>query len=70
MKRNQSKKDRSRAVAGQEPLAGRAGPGGTAIFSGMEESEAAAFLPELAAAGFAPVAEARDGGWWAVAARS
>lgn len=44
-------------------------PGGTAIFSGMEESEAAAFLPELAAAEFAPVAEARDGGWWAVAAR-
>ncbi len=45
-------------------------PGGTAIFSGMEEAEAAAFLPELAAAGFAPVGEARDGGWWAVAART
>ena len=44
-------------------------PGGTAIFSGMEESEAPAFLPELTAAGFSPVAEARDGGWWAVAAR-
>lgn len=44
-------------------------PGGTAIFGGMEESEAPAFLPELAAAGFSPVDEARDGGWWAVAAR-
>ena len=45
-------------------------PGGLAIFSGMEESEAPAFLPELEAAGLAPVAEARDGGWWAVAARA
>jgi ribosomal protein L11 methyltransferase len=45
-------------------------PGGIAIFSGMEEGEADSFLPELAGADFTPVAEARDGGWWAVAARA
>ncbi len=43
--------------------------GGLAIFSGMEESEEGQFLPELAASGFAVVDEARDAGWWAVAAR-
>jgi ribosomal protein L11 methyltransferase len=44
-------------------------PGGLAIFSGMEEPEARLFLPALAAGGFEPVAEVRDAGWWAVAAR-
>ena len=44
-------------------------PGGIAIFSGMEEPEEPLFLPELAAAGFTVVDEARDAGWWAVAAR-
>ena len=44
-------------------------PGGIAIFSGMEEPEEPLFLPELAAAGFSVVDEARDAGWWAVAAR-
>ncbi|HEU4700660.1 MAG TPA: 50S ribosomal protein L11 methyltransferase [Gemmatimonadales bacterium] len=44
-------------------------PGGLAIFSGMEEPEAPLFLPELAAAGLAVVDEARDAGWWSVAAR-
>jgi len=44
-------------------------PGGVAIFSGMEEPEEKLFLPELARAGFTVVDEARDSGWWAVAAR-
>lgn len=44
-------------------------PGGLAIFSGMEEPEAPLFLPALADGGFDPVAEVRDAGWWAVAAR-
>jgi ribosomal protein L11 methyltransferase len=44
-------------------------PGGLAIFSGMEESEAPLFLPELSSAGFEPISELRDAGWWAVAAR-
>ena len=45
-------------------------PGGLAVFSGMEEPEAPLFLPAIAEGGFAPVAEVRDAGWWAVAARS
>jgi ribosomal protein L11 methyltransferase len=45
-------------------------PGGLAIFSGMEEPEAPLFLPALAEAGFGPVSEVRDAGWWAVAART
>ena len=44
-------------------------PGGLAIFSGMEESEASLFRPVLTAAGFAVVEEVTDAGWWAVAAR-
>jgi len=44
-------------------------PGGTAIFSGMEELEAPLFRPVLEASGFAPFDEVRDDGWWAVAAR-
>ena len=42
--------------------------GGTAIFSGMELAEADLFRPALAAAGLVARDEARDGGWWAVAA--
>jgi ribosomal protein L11 methyltransferase len=44
-------------------------PGGLVIFSGMEEPEAPLFLPALPGGGFEPVAEVRDAGWWAVAAR-
>lgn len=44
-------------------------PGGLAIFSGMEESESSLFLPELLQAGFEPVDDVVDAGWWAVAAR-
>jgi ribosomal protein L11 methyltransferase len=43
-------------------------PGGLAIFAGMERAEREQFLPALGA-GFAPVDEAVDDGWWAVAAR-
>jgi ribosomal protein L11 methyltransferase len=43
-------------------------PGGLAIFSGMEEAEAAEFRPELELAGFTVVDQATDAGWWAVAA--
>jgi ribosomal protein L11 methyltransferase len=44
-------------------------PGGIAIFSGMEEQEAPLFRPPLASAGFEPLDEVVDAGWWAVAAR-
>jgi ribosomal protein L11 methyltransferase len=44
-------------------------PGGLAIFSGMETAEAELFRPALEPAGFAPVDEVIDAGWWAVAAR-
>jgi ribosomal protein L11 methyltransferase len=43
-------------------------PGGLALFSGMEETEAAAFRPVLAAGGLTVRDEAVDAGWWAVAA--
>jgi len=43
-------------------------PGGLAVFSGMEETEAAAFRPVLAAGGLTVRDEAVDAGWWAVAA--
>jgi len=43
-------------------------PGGIAIFSGMEESEADLFRPPLAEAGLRIVEETVDAGWWAVAA--
>jgi ribosomal protein L11 methyltransferase len=42
--------------------------GGTAIFSGMERSEAADFLAPLLSGGFVVLAEAIEGDWWAVAA--
>jgi len=45
-------------------------PGGLVIFSGMEEPEAPLFLPALAEGGFVSTDEARDAGWWAVAARA
>lgn len=43
------------------------GPGGTAVFAGMEVAEAPLFRPELERAGFAVSAEIDDEGWWAVA---
>jgi len=43
-------------------------PGGLAVFSGMEETEAAAFRPVLAVGGLTVRDEAVDAGWWAVAA--
>jgi ribosomal protein L11 methyltransferase len=42
---------------------------GTAIFSGMEVSEAPLFLPALGAAGLMVLEERTDTGWWGVAAR-
>ncbi|HEX3275117.1 MAG TPA: 50S ribosomal protein L11 methyltransferase, partial [Gemmatimonadales bacterium] len=44
-------------------------PGGLAIFSGMETSEAPRFRPLLGAAGLTVSDEVEDAGWWAVAAR-
>lgn len=44
-------------------------PGGIAIFAGMEVPEADLFRPELLKAGFQPVDEAVDEGWWSIAAR-
>ncbi len=43
-------------------------PGGTAIFSGMENSEAAEFRGPLLSAGFRVLTELADADWWAVAA--
>jgi ribosomal protein L11 methyltransferase len=43
-------------------------PGGLAIFSGMETTEAATFRPVLAAAGLLERDAVEDAGWWAVAA--
>ncbi len=43
-------------------------PGGAAIFSGMEESEAPLFLPHLQSAGLTAVEQLTDEGWWAVTA--
>lgn len=44
-------------------------PRGVAIFSGMEEAEEPLFAPVLMAAKWLVIDEARDAGWWAVAAR-
>jgi ribosomal protein L11 methyltransferase len=44
-------------------------PDGVAIFSGMETAEAPLFLPEVESAGFRPLEERTDTGWWGVAAR-
>ncbi|MFL5404193.1 MAG: 50S ribosomal protein L11 methyltransferase [Gemmatimonadales bacterium] len=43
-------------------------PGGIAIFSGMEQAEAEEFRRALADAGFTPVQDTLDAGWWGVAA--
>ena len=43
-------------------------PGGLAIFSGMEEAEAAEFRASLASARLEARDEVTDSGWWAVAA--
>jgi ribosomal protein L11 methyltransferase len=44
-------------------------PDGIAIFSGMEQNEAPEFREALDTAGFRPIQETVDSGWWAVAAR-
>jgi ribosomal protein L11 methylase PrmA len=44
-------------------------PGGRAIFSGMEQEEAAGFLTVLDHEASAPIEEVCDAGWWAVASR-
>jgi ribosomal protein L11 methyltransferase len=44
-------------------------PGGIAVFSGMEVSEAALFTPVLESGGYHVVEELTDTGWWGVAAR-
>jgi ribosomal protein L11 methyltransferase len=44
-------------------------PDGIAIFSGMEDAERELFLPVLTEAGWQVIDEARDAGWWSVAAR-
>jgi ribosomal protein L11 methyltransferase len=44
------------------------GPGGIAIFSGMEQPEAEKFRRILTDAGFKLVQETLDAGWWGVAA--
>jgi ribosomal protein L11 methyltransferase len=44
-------------------------PGGLAIFSGMEHTEASEFRGALRGADFNPVRETLDCGWWGVAAR-
>jgi ribosomal protein L11 methylase PrmA len=44
-------------------------PGGIAIFSGMEATEAAEFRAALAAQRYTEIDEVIDAGWWGVAAR-
>jgi ribosomal protein L11 methyltransferase len=44
-------------------------PGGIAVFSGMEQTEAEEFRSALDGAGFTLVQEALDAGWWGVAAK-
>jgi ribosomal protein L11 methyltransferase len=44
------------------------GPGGLAIFAGMEDRESVMFGPALEAAGLRVRDEISDAGWWAVAA--
>jgi ribosomal protein L11 methyltransferase len=43
--------------------------GGVAIFSGMEQPEAEEFRRALSHAGFSPIQETLDTGWWGVAAK-
>jgi ribosomal protein L11 methyltransferase len=51
------------------PITSALQPGGLAIFSGMEHSEASEFRQALRAADFDLVREVVDSGWWGVAAR-
>ena len=51
-------------------IASALAPGGLAVFAGMEVAEAEIFRPVLARAGFTPLDEIVDAGWWAVAARA
>ena len=44
-------------------------PSGIAIFSGMEQPEARVFRQALGEAGFNPLQDTLDAGWWGVAAR-
>jgi ribosomal protein L11 methyltransferase len=44
-------------------------PGGIAIFSGMEATEAVEFRAALAAQGYTEIDDIVDAGWWGVAAR-
>ena len=55
-------------VALLRPIVAALRPGGTAIFSGMEEDEAPLFRPVASDAGLVLTAEETDAGWWAVAA--
>jgi ribosomal protein L11 methyltransferase len=48
-------------------IASALAPGGVSIFAGMELAEAEIFRPVLARAGFEPIDEVEDAGWWAVA---
>jgi ribosomal protein L11 methyltransferase len=52
------------------PITSALQPGGLAIFSGMEHSEASEFRQALRAADFDLVREVVDSGWWAVAGRT
>ena len=49
-------------------IVGALAPGGTVIFSGMEQSEASQFRQSLGTAGFRIVQETVDAVWWGVAA--
>ena len=44
-------------------------PNGRAVFAGMEELEAKEFRATLQSAGFLPIQETLDSGWWGVAAQ-
>jgi ribosomal protein L11 methylase PrmA len=44
-------------------------PEGVVIFSGMEQAEAREFGEALGEAGFTPLQDTLDAGWWGVAAR-
>ena len=60
---------RSVNVALLPAIAAALRPGGLAVFSGMEESEAGLFRPQVADATLDIISEVEDTGWWAAAAR-
>jgi ribosomal protein L11 methyltransferase len=60
---------RNANVALLDPIGRALGAGGVAIFAGMEADEAPLFRPRLEEAGFEPIDELVDAGWWSVAAR-